>query len=105
MGRRLEGRLKKTLGRSPNAYHGLGRANQRHEPPGPIGKRHSPETSRKGRRFVGTPAGIDKVSREDYSMAASSFIRWGGSAAILGGLSTTFVWGLLPPPSSPNEGE
>jgi hypothetical protein len=76
---------------------GVGRANQRRGPPGPIGMRHSPETSTstKGRRFVDTPAGVEKVSSE-YSMAASSLIRWGGSAAILGGLSTTFVGGLLP---------
>ena len=30
--------------------------------------------------------------------AASSLIRWGGTAAVLGGLSTSFVSGLLPPP-------
>jgi hypothetical protein len=53
-------------------------------------------TSTKGRRFVGTPAGVEKVSSE-YSMAASSLIRWSGSATLLGGLSTTFVGGLLPP--------
>jgi hypothetical protein len=86
-------------------FDGLGGANQRHGPPGPIGMRHSPETSRKGRRIVGPPAGVVNVSREDYSMAASSLIRWGGSAAVVGGLSSNFVGGLLPPPSTPNEGE
>ena len=29
--------------------------------------------------------------------AASSLVRWGGAAALLGGLSTTFIGGLLPP--------
>jgi hypothetical protein len=86
-------------------FDGLGRANQKHGPPGPMGMQHSLETSRKGKGFVGTPACEEKVSREDHSTAASSLTRWGGCAAILGGLSTTFVWGLLPPPSSPNEGE
>ena len=84
-------------------FDGLGGANQRHGPPGPIGMRHSPETSRKGRRLIGTPADVDKASSEDHSMAASSLIRWGGSAAILGGLSTTFVRGLLPPVYPPRE--
>jgi hypothetical protein len=59
--------------------------------------RPSPETPTKGRRFVGTPVGVEKVSSEDYSMAASSLARWGGAAAVLGGSSTTFVGGLLPP--------
>jgi hypothetical protein len=45
------------------------------------------------------------VSSEDSIAAASSLIRWGGSATVLGGLSTTFVFELLPPHSSPNEGE
>jgi hypothetical protein len=45
------------------------------------------------------------VSCEDSMAAASSLIRWGETAAVLGGLSTTFVTGLLPPLSSPNEGE
>jgi len=75
---------------------GVGLANQRRGPLGPIGMRHSPETSSKGRRFVGTPAGVEKVSSE-YSMAASSLIWWSGSATLLGGLSTAFVRGLLPP--------
>ena len=35
--------------------------------------------------------------------AASSLLRWGGSAALLGGLSTTFVGGLLAPLYSPND--
>jgi hypothetical protein len=75
---------------------GVGHTSSQRGPPEPIGMRHSPETSAKGRRFVGTPAGVEKVSSE-YSMAASSLIRWGGSATLFGGLSTTFVGGLLPP--------
>jgi hypothetical protein len=67
---------------------------------GPMDIRPSPETPTKGRRFVGTPVGVEKVSSEDYSMAASSLIRWGGSAALLGGLSTTLVGGLFPSPLS-----
>src|SRR5215216_4437926 len=55
------------------------------EPPAPTGMRPtSPETSTKGRRFVGTPAGVEKVSSEDCVAAASSLIRWGGTAALLG---------------------
>ena len=45
------------------------------------------------REMVGT--------RVECIAAASSLVRWGGSAAALGGLSTTFVWGLLPPLYSP----
>ena len=76
------------------------------EPPAPTGIRPtSAETSTKGRRFVGSPAGVEKVSSEDCAAAASSLIRWGGTAALLGGLSTTFVGGLLPPTYSPNDGE
>ena len=76
------------------------------EPPAPTGMRPpSPETSTKGRRFVGTLAGVEKVSSEDCVAAASSLIRWGGTAALLGGLSTTFVGNLLPPTYSPNDGE
>ena len=74
------------------------------EPPGPTGMRSSPETSTKGRRFVGTPADVEKVPSE-YCMAAMSLLRCGGTSALLGGLSTTFVGGLLPPPYSPNDGE
>ena len=60
--------------------------------PGRTGiRRPSPETSTKGRHFEGTPAGIEKVSGEEYFVAASSLVRWGGSAALLGGLSTVFV--------------
>jgi hypothetical protein len=67
-----------------------GRRDQR-RPPGPVGiRRSSSETSTKGRRFEGTPAGVEKVSSED-SIAASSLVRWSGSAAVLGGLSTVFV--------------
>jgi len=75
---------------------GVGHTSSQRGPPEPRGMRHSLETSTKGRRFVGTPAGVEKVSSE-YSMAASSLIRWSGSATLLGGLSTTFVGGLLPP--------
>ncbi len=82
----------------------VGRTSSWREPPGPIGLRHSPETSTKGRRSTGTTVSAEKVPNED-SMAASSLIRWGGTAAVLGGFSTTFVSGLLPPLSSPNEGE
>ena len=75
--------------------------------PGPIGMRHSPKasTSTKGRRFVGTPVGVEKVSNEDYSMAASRLVRWGGAAAVLGGLSTALVGELLPPLRPPNDGD
>jgi hypothetical protein len=66
-------------------------------PPGSIGiRRPSPETSTKGRRFEATPAGVEKVSGEEYFMAASSLVRWGGSAALLGGLSTAFVDEVVP---------
>lgn len=61
-------------------------------PPDPVGiRRPFPETSTKGRRFEGTPGGVEKVSSEEYFMAASSLVRWSGSAALLGGLSTVFV--------------
>jgi hypothetical protein len=74
-------------------------------PPGPIGvRRPPPETSTKGRRFEGTPAGVEKVSSED-SIAASSLVRWGGSAALLGGLSTVFVDEVLPFHQSKSKGE
>ena len=65
----------------------------------------SPETPTKGGRFVGTPAGVEKVSSEDYSMAASSLVRWGGAAAVLGGSSTTFAGELPPPRRPPNGGD
>ncbi len=74
-------------------------------PPGPIGIRPPPETPTKGRRFVGgTPAGVEKVPSEE-SVAISCLVRWSGSAALLGGLSTTFVGGLFPPHYPPNDGE
>src|SRR5215212_3155171 len=63
---------------------GVGRSCDLRGPPGQIGMRRSPETSRVGRRFIGTPAGLEKVSREDYTVAASSLIRWGGTAAVVG---------------------
>src|ERR687897_757273 len=74
-------------------------------PPSPLGTRPSPETSTEGSRLRGTPSCVEKVSSEDSIAAASSLIRWGGSATVLGGLSTTFVFGLLPPHSSPNAGD
>ena len=75
------------------------------EPPAPTGMRPtSSEASTKGRHFVGTPAGVEKVSSEDC-VAASSLIRWGGTAALLGGLSTTLVGSLLPPTYPSNDGE
>ena len=83
---------------------GVGYISSRRGPPGPIGMRPTPETSTKGRRVVGTPAGVEKVSSEEC-MAASSLTRWGGSAAVLGGLSTTFVSGLLPSHYPPNDGK
>ncbi len=74
-------------------------------PPGPIGIRPPPETPTKGRRFVGgTPAGVEKVPSEE-SVAISCLVRWSGSAALLGGLSTTFVGGLFPSHYPPNDGE
>jgi hypothetical protein len=61
-------------------------------PLGPIGiRRPSPETSTRGRHFEGTPGGVERVSSEEYFLAASSLVRWSGSAALLGGLSTVFV--------------
>ena len=38
-------------------------------------------------------------------MAASSLVRWGGSAAVLGGLSTAFVGGFFPSHHSKSKGE
>ena len=83
---------------------GVGHISSRRGPPGPIDMPHTPETSTKARRVVDTPAGVEKISSEEC-MAASSLIRWGGPAAVLGGLSTTFVSGLLPSPYPPNDGE
>ena len=84
---------------------GVEHISSRRGPPGPIDMPHTPETSTKGRRLIGgTPAGVEKVSSEEC-MAAWSLIRWGGASAVLGGLSTTFVRGLLPPPYSPNDRE
>jgi hypothetical protein len=74
--------------------------------PGPTGiRRPSPETSTKGRHFEGTPAGVEKVSSEDSIAAASSLVRWSGSAALLGGLSTVFVDEVLPFHQSKSKGE
>ena len=82
---------------------GVGYISSRRGPPGPMGVRPTPETSTKGGRVVGTSAGVEKVSSEEC-MAAWSLIRWGGASAVLGGLSTTFVKGLLPPPIHPTIG-
>ncbi len=74
-------------------------------PPGPIGiRRPSPETVTKSRHFEGTPGGVEKVSSED-SIAASSLVRWSGSAAVLGGLSTVFVDEVIPSHRSKGVGE
>ena len=84
---------------------GVEHISSRRGPPGPIDMPHTPETSTKSRRLIGgTPAGVEKASSEEY-MAASSLIRWGGASAVLGGLSTTFVSGLLPSPYPPNDGK
>src|SRR5918993_3467878 len=83
---------------------GVGHISSRRGPPGPIDMPHTPETSTKARRVVDTPAGVEKISSEEC-MAASSLIRWGGPAAVLGGLSTTFVKGLLPSPYPPDDGK
>jgi hypothetical protein len=85
-------------------FDGVGRTSSRRGPPGPIDMPVTPETSTKARRVVGTPAGVEKVSSEEC-MAASSLIRWGGPAAVLGGLSTTFVRELLPSHYPPNDGK
>jgi len=82
----------------------VGYISSRRRPSGPIGRRSSPEACTEGRRVVGTPAGVEKVSSEEC-MAPSSLTRWGGASAVLGGLSTTFVRGLLPPHYPPNDGE
>src|ERR671920_1881255 len=74
------------------------------EPPAPIDIRSSPVTSTNDRHYFGTPTTVEKVSREHTMAAASSLTRWSGTAAVLGGLSTTFVSGLFPPLSSPNDG-
>jgi hypothetical protein len=58
--------------------------------------RHLPKTSAQSRSFSGSAAGVEKVSREGYSVAASSLVRWGGTAAVVGGVSTAFVGALLP---------
>jgi hypothetical protein len=86
-------------------FDGVGRTSSWRGPPSLIDMPHTPETSTKGRRLIGgTPADVEKVSSEEY-MAAWSLIRWGGPAAVLGSLSTTFVKGLLPSLYSPNDGE
>ena len=61
-----------------------------------MGTRPSREAPRKGKHFEGTPGGVEKVSSEEYFVAASSLVRWSGSAALLGGLSTVFVDEVMP---------
>jgi hypothetical protein len=67
--------------------------------------RHLPETSAQSRSYSGSAAGVENVSREAYSVAASSLTRWGGTAAVVGGVSTAFVGALLPPFKQPNDDE
>ena len=70
----------------------------------PIGVQPYLETPTEDRRSIDTPDGVEKVSSED-TMAASSLTRWGGAAAVLGGLSAIFVPDLLPPLYPPNDRE
>jgi hypothetical protein len=70
-----------------------------------MGTRPSREAPRKGKHFEGTPGGVEKVSSEEYFMAASSLVRWSGSAALLGGLSTVFVDGVMLFHQSKSKGE
>src|SRR5215217_2325739 len=60
------------------------------EPPAPIDIRSSPVTSTNDRHYFGTPSTVEKVSHEHTMAAASSLIRWSGTAAVLG---------ACPPPS------
>lgn len=50
----------------------------------PIGIRPSREISAKHRRSIGMLATVEMVSSEEAMGAASTLIRWGGAAAILG---------------------
>src|ERR687894_3099310 len=72
---------------------------------GPAGALPPPGTPPKGGRPVGAPAGVGKASGEDCSVAASSLIRWGGSAAVLGGMSTAFVGEFFPSHRSDSRGK
>jgi hypothetical protein len=71
----------------------------------PIGVQPYLETPTEDRRSIDTPDGVEKVSSEDTMAAASSLTRWGGAAAVLGGLSAIFVPDLLPPLYPPNDRE
>jgi len=71
----------------------------------PIGVQPYPETPTEDRRSIDVQAGVEKVSSEDFMAAASSLTRWGGAAAVLGGLSATFVSEFLPPLYPPNDRE
>jgi len=66
-------------------------------PLNPIGVQPYPETPTEDRRSIDVQAGVEKVSGEDFMAAASSLTRWGGAAAVLGGLSTAFVGGFSHP--------
>jgi hypothetical protein len=79
---------------------GLGRRGT----PGQMGTRPFRETSSKGRHPVGAPDAVGKASSEDCSVAASSLIRWGGCAAVLGGVSTAFAGGFFPSHHSEGKG-
>ena len=79
---------------------GVEHISSRRGPPGPIRVRPTPETSTKGRRVVGTPAGVEKVSSEEC-MAASSLIRWGGPAAVLGACPPPLLRDFSRPPIHP----
>jgi len=74
-------------------------------PLSPVDVQLNLETPTEDRRSIDTPAGVEKVSGEDYMAAASSLTRWGGAAAVLGGLSTAFVGWLLHPLDSSSAGD
>ena len=76
-----------------------------HGPLSPIDVQPYLVTPTEDRRSIDTPAGVEKVSGEDSMAAASSLTRWGGAASVLGGLSTAFVGGLLPPLDSTDAGD
>jgi hypothetical protein len=78
---------------------------RRRSAPGQMGTSSLSETSSRGRRLISAPAGVGKASGEDCCVAASSLTRWGGCAAVLGGVSTAFVGGFFPPHHSKSKGE
>ena len=85
-------------GRGPG---GLGRRSA----PGKMGTLSLSETSSRGRRPISAPPGVGKASGEDCCAAASSLTRWGGCAAVLGGVSTAFVGEFFPSHHSKSKGE